>query len=439
MLLLGMMLLVSGCSLGGFGSSGKSEIKAPPAINSARSDAITADIYVDGTTSMYGYVNYAGGTIYGEAVKSIERTITETWKNDSIKYIKFGDEFQELNRNDFLKMQAVSFYDQKETSLQNVIEQTNDKNLSILVTDLFQTNQDLESLIRVIKNKGLDSDKAVAVIGFKSQFNGKVFDVGKNMASFTYASTDDPKTFRPVYLLILGNENDTRAFVKGYLEKLPEKAQASVAFFSSNLGVDNILEADKITNKKDDKKGETAKMAVMTNILPNGDIMQYRLKKDEKVSESPVRLFGKDVLGRIPASYVLKTDEVEVWNKSSNAFEVMSADNFLTATKGEAGINNGVVNIPFKLEANSGAIHKKVGIYRAKISLIPDKSEYTQAINTFSNWNFDDSQIDENNETLQQIGNKTLNISKFISMLSNLNYEINSPGFHNIYIYFDVK
>ena len=43
---------------------------------------------------MYGYVNYPGGTIYADAVKDIDRTITENWKNDSIKYIKFGDNFQ---------------------------------------------------------------------------------------------------------------------------------------------------------------------------------------------------------------------------------------------------------------------------------------------------------------------------------------------------------
>ena len=59
---------------------------------------------------MYGYVNYPGGTIYADAVKDIDRTITENWKNDSIKYIKFGDNFQEMDRDAFLHMDNPDFY-----------------------------------------------------------------------------------------------------------------------------------------------------------------------------------------------------------------------------------------------------------------------------------------------------------------------------------------
>lgn len=154
LLLIGMLclaLLLSACS----GSSPQGAVESPPAINYAKSDSIAVDIYLDGTTSMYGYVNYPGGTIYGDAVKDIERTITENWKNDSIKYIKFGDTFQEMDRNAFLQMNAAGFYDQKDTSLQNVIDQVNDKSLTIIITDLFQTNQDLDSLIHAIKNKGM--------------------------------------------------------------------------------------------------------------------------------------------------------------------------------------------------------------------------------------------------------------------------------------------
>lgn len=99
-----LALLLSACSIGGSGSSTKGAVESPPAISYAKSDSIAVDIYLDGTTSMYGYVNYPGGTIYGDAVKDIERTITENWKNDSIKYIKFGDTFQEMDRNAFLQM-----------------------------------------------------------------------------------------------------------------------------------------------------------------------------------------------------------------------------------------------------------------------------------------------------------------------------------------------
>ena len=120
MILLGITILLSGCSLG-------DTVEAPPKISYAKSDAISADIYLDGTTSMYGYVNYPGGTIYADAVKDIDRTITENWKNDSIKYIKFGDNFQEMDRDAFLHMDNPDFYNQKDTSLQKVIDQSKEK------------------------------------------------------------------------------------------------------------------------------------------------------------------------------------------------------------------------------------------------------------------------------------------------------------------------
>lgn len=439
-IMIGFALLLSGCSVSSIGHTTKGAVEAPPSVDTyAKSDTITADIYLDGTTSMYGYVNYPGGTIYGDAVKNIERTITENWKNDSINYIKFGDTFQEMSRDAFLQMDTTAFYDQKDTSLQKVIEQTKDNDLSIIITDLFQTNQDLDSLVHSIKNKGMGNGRAVAVIGLKSQFNGKIFDVGKNMSSLDYASSDDSSTYRPVYLIVMGNENDTRAFVESYQKKMPESAQVNVAFFAPNLGIHNALEADKVTNKKNDKKDKAAKMAAISDLLGKGDIMQYRLKKDEKLSEVPVRLYGKDVVGKIPDAYTLKLDSVEVWNKSSKTFEATTADDFLSADAGDAGLNNGTANVSFILQANPAAIHKKEGVYRTKISLIPDKDKYTKTVNPFADWNFDDSQIGESQDVLKSVGNKTLNISKFITMLANLNYELNTPGFHDMYVYFEVK
>lgn len=439
-IMIGFALLLSGCSISDIGHSTRGTVEAPPSVDTyAKSDTITADIYLDGTTSMYGYVNYPGGTIYGDAVKNIERTITENWKNDSINYIKFGDTFQKMSRDAFLQMDTTAFYDQKDTSLQKVIEQTQDNDLSIIITDLFQTNQDLDSLVHSIKNKGMGNGRAVAVIGLKSQFNGKIFDVGKNMSSLDYASSDDSSTYRPVYLIVMGNENDTRAFVESYQKKLPESAQVNVAFFAPNLGIHNVLEADKVTNKKNNKKDKAAKMAAISDLLGKGDIMQYRLKKDEKLSEAPVRLYGKDVVGKIPDAYTLKLDSVEVWNKSGKIFEAMTANDFLSADVGDAGLNNGTANVSFVLQANPAAIHKKEGVYRAKISLIPDKDKYTKTVNSFADWNFDDSQIGESQDVLKSVGNKTLNISKFITMLANLNYELNTPGFHDMYVYFEVK
>lgn len=438
-LMIGIMLVLSGCITGNYikSTSSEGQVEAPQKVSYEKSDSIAADIYLDGTTSMYGYVNYPGGTIYVDAVKNIERTITENWKNDSINYIKFGDSFQKITRDTFLHMDKTAFYDQKDTSLQKIVEQANDSDLTIIITDLFQTNQDLDSLVNSLKNKGLNNGKAIAIVGIKSQFNGKIFDIGKSMSTLDYASTDDATTYRPFYVVVIGNENDTRYFVKSYMKKLPQNAQPTVAFLAHNLGIQTSLETDKVTNKKKNSKDNAAKMASISNIISNKDILQYRLKVDEKISETPVRLYAKDVLGKIPETYSLKIESVEFWNQ--NNFEKESATDFLNIDLGEAGLKDTTANISFMLQAKPSAIHKKEGIHRANLSLIPDKESYIKAMDVFSDWNFDDSQINENPDAMQKVGNKTLNINRFISMLAGMNYELNTPGFHNLYVYFDVK
>lgn len=409
---------------------------APNSISYDKSDSINADIYLDGTTSMYGYVNYDGGTIYDDAVKELDRTLTKTWKNDTIRYVKFGDTFQEMNRDTFMQMEQVGFYDQKDTSLQKVVDQMDPNKLNIIVTDLFQTNQDLDSLIRSIKNKGMGDGKAIAVIGMKSQFNGKIFDVGKNMSSLNYQTTGEEDSYRPFYVLVMGNESDAREFVKSYQNSLPTNANATTMFLSSNLGIDAKLEADKVSNKKEKGKENAAKMAVVSNVTSSNEVMQYRLKTEDTLSTAGIRMYAKDALGTIPDKYQLKLDRVEKW---TDGYTTVKADGFISGTVGDVGLKDGVVNIAFLLDATPASIKKEEGVYRAEFSLIPDKNSYLQAAAIFDDWNFDDSQINEGEDALTKVGNKTLNISKFSNMLASLNYELNTPGFHHLYAYFDVK
>lgn len=40
----------------------------------------------------------------------------------------------------------------------------------------------------------------MALIGVKSQFNGNIYDIGKNGAAFKYTSKDEIASYRPFYL-----------------------------------------------------------------------------------------------------------------------------------------------------------------------------------------------------------------------------------------------
>lgn len=100
-------------------------------------------------------------------------------------------------------------------------------------------------------------------------------------------------------------------------------------------------------------------MATISNLLPKSDIMQYRLKKDEKLSEAPVRMYSKEVLGKIPDTYTMKIDSIETWNKQNKTFDSITADDFLSADVFDTGLNDGTANISFMIQAKPAAIHKK--------------------------------------------------------------------------------
>lgn len=423
-----------------------------------KSESVDFDIYLDGTTSMYGYVNYAGGTVYADAIKSIERTASENWKKENTQYIKFGDDFKKMTRDEFLQMDKISYYDQKDTSLQKVIEQADNKKVNIIVTDLFQTNQDIDSLMIALKNKCLANGMALAIIGMRSQFNGKIFDVGKNLSNFDYASNDNPNSFRPFYLLAMGKENDLRVFVQAYEKHAPANSQIQIVLISPNIGIEDSLETDKVA-KNDKKEKGVAPLAEISNLLPDSSIKQYRLKTSEKSSKADVRLFSKQIVGKCPDSYSIKVDKIEKFtvsgdekqeksgildrifgkkkNTNKGTFEEIKNEDFFTGEVTDIGLKNGSANLALTIKMNPLAIHKKEGKYRVQFSIIPTREQYIASNAVFDKWNFDDSQVGEKPEELVQLGAKTLNITKFVKQLSTMNYELNNPGFHDNYIYFE--
>lgn len=445
-------MLSFGC--GSSRNGGNQSVGAPEKQEYAKSDTADFDVYLDGTTSMYGYVNYPGGTVYGEAVKNIERTASENWKSEKTQFIKFGDDFKTLSRDEFLQMNQAGFYDQKDTSLQKVVEQADAKKVNVIVTDLFQTNQDIDSLMLALKKKCLTDGNALAVIGIKSQFNGKIFDIGKAMASVDYASTDDPKTFRPFYVLAFGKEGDIREFVQDYAKNLPSSAQQQVVLFSANLGVDTEMKGDAVSNGTPREKG-VAELAEISNILPDSDIPQYRLKMDEKLSKADVRVFGDDVVGTLPKSYEVDVQKVESSGgkaktgfidkilgrgaKGDASFEEVKGTEFFTGEVTDAGLKDGNANLAVTFKVDPSAVNKKEGIYRVLFSVMPTKEAYIANNNIFDGWNIDDTQLGSDPAALAAVGSKTLNISNFIRQLSNMNYELNKPGFHNLWVYFQGK
>lgn len=448
--------ILSGC--GGGTSSNNRNVQKPTKVTQAKSDSVDVAVYIDGTYSMSGYVNYPSATVYSDGLKKIERTVTSTWKQEKVQYVKFGDSLQNLSREQFLQSNNVGFYQENDTSLQTVIAAMDPKKLNILVTDLFQTNQDIDSLIIALKKACFaDSSNGMALIGVKSQFNGNIYDIGKNGAAFNYTSKEDIASYRPFYLLVMGKEADVRAFTESYSKSFNDAKLLKVAMFSKNIGNNVKLLPGKTV--KNNKKEKLASMAQISTLLGNNsDILQYRLKLDEKQSGFNATMIAEDVIGSCPESYKNFTCKVEKWqqqqgkkqevgfidklmgksSKTENgaAFEEVPAKDFVEIIAGNSGLRGTDANVDILFKFNPLGIRRAEGKYRLNIAVLPGKEEYLASNSAFKEWNFGDD-VAADPAKLQTIGGKTLNVDSFVKMVASLNYEMNKPGFYDVYIYLE--
>lgn len=419
-------------------SSSSRQVEKPKIVDQSKSEAIDINVYIDGTYSMSGYVNYSGSTIYDEALKNIETTAMANWKQDNIQYLKFGDSIQSLSYEQFLNFNKVSFYQEKDTSLQKVIDSMDTAKFNILISDMFQTNQDINSLVKSLKNICFNDDsKAMALIGIKSQFNGKVYDVGKNYASFSYSSTEEKESYRPFYMMVIGNEADVRAFADNYIKNLKQDDLVKAVLFSKNMGTNALLSSGKgISNNNKEKIANMAQISTMLG--SNSDILQYRLKLDEKKSGFNSILTADGVIGNVPDNFSEFTCNVEKWDTDgkNGKFTSIKANDFVEVAGSNVGLRDGNVNLNLLCKFNPSGINRIEGKYRVNLSLFPSKENYLQSNRVFEEWNFY-NELAITPEKLHATGGKTLNITCFVDMISMLNYEMNKPGFYNIYVYLE--
>ncbi len=204
------------------------------------SENLEADIYIDASFSMVGFVN-PGNSYYVRTLQMLERAFISGWPKGSRNFHKFGTKISEISRDQVLAAAFAGFYMDPEfraqTRIEKVIDNANKNNLNIIITDLFQIDADVNLLIERLNQKFLTKDISVGVLGVKSQFNGKVFDVGLEDFNFDYfTSRREAAEYRPFYLLMLGKYNDIVHYYKmlkvNGLSNFPEK---SFIIFSPQL------------------------------------------------------------------------------------------------------------------------------------------------------------------------------------------------------------
>ncbi|MBI3650567.1 MAG: hypothetical protein HY231_05910 [Acidobacteria bacterium] len=208
-----LLLLASGC---------ESKVKElPPEENAdsleAVSGALDVDIYLDATLSMKGFVVPGIASHYEQTIQLLERAVSRGWEGGKATFYRFGSTISPIKSRGYLEAAQPGFYTDKnffqKTYIENVIDAARSDHLTVIVTDLFQNDADINLLTRKLKDKYLAKNLAIGILGIKSQFNGDVYDVGIRNYSFSYVSEmTKPETYRPFYVLMLGKHLDVTRY-----------------------------------------------------------------------------------------------------------------------------------------------------------------------------------------------------------------------------------
>jgi len=196
-------LIVVGCEGNGSGAKG------PPAESfravSADSMPSVVDVIIDATPSMQGFASsseYRSLVALSLANASLSETTVEyhrltTAASGGIAEVKHK-----------IQVTRRSFYGQGNTKLERAISEADSDRLVVLVTDLFQTDADMNQVTEGLTRSILRDNQAVGLFGARFPFDGQVYDLGFERRSFSF------KGERPLYGLVLGDPSAVSQYLK---------------------------------------------------------------------------------------------------------------------------------------------------------------------------------------------------------------------------------
>ena len=229
LLIICAVLLMIGCG---------NQIETVPPLPGTLPNAVTApdkldsDIYFDATVSMRGFTTLAGGNVYltlpdllGDLCGSM----------GAVKFYSFGEQIHALDGRSYRQFTATEVYTEAITAVDNVVDAADTSHLSIIVTDLFESDSDWSNVTQKLRDKFFANHLAVAVIGIRNSFDGDIFDVGLNAAKFRYNSADNPDRYRPFYLLVMGRDDAVKNFLRKFNERQSLPNETGYLLLSENL------------------------------------------------------------------------------------------------------------------------------------------------------------------------------------------------------------
>lgn len=284
---------------------------------SAGSEKLNVDVYLDVTGSMEGF-SIPGQSDFGNFVDDIESTCQNTWKKMDIRYFKYGSRVDSISRSEFVsaKNDKTIFTDRtlnNKTDFANTIKNTDPGRVSILITDLFYNNNDINSVVGTIKDQCIQKGIEIGVVGVTSTFNGSVGDLGQGINRL---SVNAP---RPLFALIFGDKTKINLLFRS-LQNKPYITGNPFLIFANKP-----TEHFEVTLEKDRKS-----KAINKSSLPRKELEQYgtafafAMKEREKEAQLHATIALK--MDPFMPAFTGKNVKAQVFKRKSNDRDSVAAD-----------------------------------------------------------------------------------------------------------------
>lgn len=409
-----------------------------------RSDNIKLEIQVDGTKSMQGFVNNARKSRYEQTLELLDVIATASWSRDksTIDYYRFGTERQGISKQTYISAQKPNFYERggvfQDGQITAAIPPSPTNRLSIIITDLYQTDADISSVIGKLKKEYLQQGYAVGILGIKSEFNGQVYDIGVRQVSRSYKTDgQQPKRFRPFYLIILGSYQN----IAYYFEQLQKESkrliepEQFIIFYPRVIETSSALNLDRFTSEIPRRQNKLRKIPTFNNRQVRGKIIDKTSTLALLLQEDASETYElKQTISYFPSLYTLQVDpsQPDAFIPQNNG-EIFDLDAQKFQPNNSQGIQfsnwqiNETESEP-KLTFSTSVDSKKIqpGIHTFAVNLIPNRFKEPQ---WWSKWNFDERTFDRNNNANFD-GSTTLNLLNFMKGMKTVTSELvetNSP------------
>ena len=224
------------CLLSVFAAIGWSQrFQAPVLEHSATAQPKAVDWYVDATASMQGFVRSDRDTTFAYFTKVLEERLHSMFPASQVTFglHRFGlvsesfSNVKECWRPGFYA--AAKGYE--DTDLSVVAKEMQPGHIVVILTDLFQSDSHIEPFRTEMVKRGLGKDFQFALVGFRAEFAGKIYDVPPAKSTVPY------KGLRPAYALIFGPAPQLRDLLDALLNESGDLGTGVFAtLISSTIG-----------------------------------------------------------------------------------------------------------------------------------------------------------------------------------------------------------